>query len=296
MASDAPSADAAAAGSGEPLAIICGGGSFPGAVAEAMARRGRRPVMLAVKGWADPKVVERYDHHWIAIGQAGRCFRLVRAEHCRELLFIGTLLRPPLTQIRLDWQSIRMLPRMIRMLRGGDDRLLSGVARLAEEGGLRVIGIEEVAPDIIVPDGVLGRYEPSPRDRADIALALTVIAALGPFDVGQAAVVADNHVLAVEAAEGTDNLLARIADLRRQGRVVTPPGVGVLVKAPKPGQDRRFDLPAIGPQTVEHVARAGLAGLAVAAGNTIIAEAADVVAAADRAKIFLLGVREEAAR
>jgi len=109
-------------------------------------------------------------------------------------------------------------------------------------------------------------------------------------------VVADNHVLAVEAAEGTDNLLARIADLRRQGRVVTPPGVGVLVKAPKPGQDRRFDLPAIGPQTVEHVARAGLAGLAVAAGNTIVAEAADVVAAADRAKIFLVGVREEAAR
>ena len=278
----------------EPLAIICGGGSFPGAVADAVARRGRRPVMFAVRGWADPKVVERYDHHWIAIGQAGRFLRLVRAEHCRELLFIGTLLRPPLTQIRLDWQSIRLLPRMIRMLRGGDDRLLSGVARLAEEGGLRVIGVEEVAPDIVVPDGVLGRYQPSPRDRADIALALTVIAALGPFDVGQAAVVADNHVLAVEAAEGTDNLLARIADLRRQGRVVTPPGVGVLVKAPKPGQDRRFDLPAIGPQTVENVSHAGLAGLAVAAGGTIIAEAGQAVAAADRAKIFLFGVREEA--
>ncbi len=280
----------------EPLAIICGGGSFPGAVADAVARRGRRPVMFAVRGWADPKVVERYDHHWIAIGQAGRFFRLVRGEHCRELLFIGTLLRPPLRQIRLDWRSIRLLPRMIRMLRGGDDRLLSGVARLAEEGGLRVIGIEQVAPDIIVPDGVLGRYQPSPRDRADIARALTVIAALGPFDVGQAVVVADNHVLAVEAAEGTDNLLARIADLRRQGRVVTPPGVGVLVKAPKPGQDRRFDLPAIGPQTVENVSHAGLAGLAVAAGGTIIAEAGQAVAAADRAKIFLLGVREEAAR
>ncbi len=279
----------------DPLAIICGGGSFPGAVADAVARRGRRPVMFAVRGWADPKVVERYDHHWIAIGQAGRFFRLVRAEHCRELLFIGTLLRPPLTQIRLDWQSVRLLPRMIRMLRGGDDRLLSGVARLAEEGGLRVLGVQEIAPDIVVPDGVLGRYQPSPRDRADIALALAVIAALGPFDVGQAVVVADNHVLAVEAAEGTDNLLARIADLRRLGRVVTPSGVGVLVKAPKPGQDRRFDLPAIGPHTVEHVARAGLAGLAVAAGNTIVTEAADVVAAADRAKIFLLGVREEAA-
>ncbi len=280
----------------DPLAIICGGGSFPGAVADAVARRGRRPVMFAVRGWADPKVVERYDHHWIAIGQAGRFFRLTRAEHCRELLFIGTLLRPPLTQIRLDWHSIRLLPRMIRMLRGGDDRLLSGVARLAEEGGLRVIGVQEVAPDIIVPEGVLGAYPPSPRDRADIARALMVIAALGPFDVGQAAVVADNHVLAVEAAEGTDNLLGRIADLRRQGRVVTPPGVGVLVKAPKPGQDRRFDLPAIGPQTIENVARAGLAGLAVAAGSTIIAQASEVVAAADRAKVFLAGVREDAAR
>jgi len=281
----------------DPLAIICGGGSFPGAVADAVARRGRRPVMFAVKGWADPEVVERYDHHWIAIGQAGRFLRLVRAEQCHELLFIGTVLRPSLRQIRLDWQSIRLLPRAIRMLRGGDDRLLSGLASmLEEEGGVRVVGVEEIVPDIIVPDGVLCRYRPSPRDRADIARALTVIAALGPFDVGQAAVVADNHVLAVEAAEGTDNLLTRIADLRLQGRVATPPGVGVLVKAPKPGQDRRFDLPAIGPQTVENVSHAGLAGVAVAAGGTIIAEAAEVVTAADRAKIFLMGVREDMAR
>jgi len=113
--------------------------------------------------------------------------------------------------------------------------------------------------------------------------------------VGQAAIVADNHVLAVEAAEGTDNLLARIADLRRQRRVATPPGVGVLVKAPKPGQDRRFDLPSIGPRTIENVARAGLAGVAVVAGATIIAEAAQATAAADREKIFFVGVREDTA-
>ena len=157
----------------DPLAIICGGGSFPGAVAEAVARQGRRPVMFAVKGWADPKVVERYTHHWVVLGQIGRFFRLAHAEYCREAVFIGTLLRPPLTEIRLDWQSIRLLPRLFRMFRGGDDRLLSGIASLLAEGGLRVIGLEEVAPDIIVPDGVLGRYQPSPRDRADIARALT---------------------------------------------------------------------------------------------------------------------------
>ncbi|HML07651.1 MAG TPA: UDP-2,3-diacylglucosamine diphosphatase LpxI [Xanthobacteraceae bacterium] len=280
----------------EPIAIICGGGSFPGAVAEAIARRGREPVMFGVKGWADSNVIERYRHHWIAIGQVGRFFRLARAEGCREALLIGTLLRPPLTQIRLDWQTIRLMPRAIGFFRGGDDQLLSGLARLMEEGGLRIVGVKDAVPEIIVPEGVLGRYQPSPRDRADIARGLELIAALGPFDVGQAVVVANNHVLAVEAAEGTDNLLTRIADLKRQRRVVTPPGVGVLVKAPKPGQDRRFDLPAIGPQTVENVARAGLAGLAIAAGSTIIAEAAEVSAAADRAKIFLVGVREETAR
>ena len=173
---------------------------------------------------------------------------------------------------------------------------MSGVASIAESGGLRVIGVARVAPEIFVPEGVLGRYQPSERDRSDIARALKLIAALGPFDVGQAAVVANNHVLAVEAAEGTDNMLVRIAELRRQGRVTTPPGVGVLVKAPKPGQDRRFDLPSIGPRTIENAARAGLAGVAVAAGSTIIAEAAEVTAAADREKIFVVGVREDAAR
>jgi hypothetical protein len=280
----------------DPLAIICGGGSFPGAVADAVARRGRRPVMFGIKGWADAAVIERYAHHWIAIGQAGRFFRLAHEENCREVLFIGTVLRPPITQLRLDWHTIRLMPRVVRFFRGGDDKLLSGVAGVAESGGLRVVGVKEVAPEIFVPEGVLGRYQPSERDQADIARALKLIAALGPFDVGQAAIVANNNVLAVEGAEGTDNLLARIADLRRQGRVTSSSGVGVLVKAPKPGQDRRFDLPSIGPRTIENVARAGLAGLAVAAGSTMIADAAQVTATADREKIFFVGVREDTAR
>jgi len=295
MRPDTPSTAWTASGH-EPVAVICGGGTFPGAVAEAIVRHGRRPVMFGLRGWADPKVVERYAHHWIAIGQVGRLFRLARAEHCREALFIGTLLRPPLWSIRLDWQTLRLMPRVARFFRGGDDRLLSGVASLFEEGGMRIIGLDEVAPEILVPEGVLGRYQPTARDHDDIGRALKVLAALGPFDVGQAAIVADNYVLALEAAEGTDNMLLRVAELRQQHRVTTPPGRGVLVKAPKPGQDRRFDLPAIGRQTVENVARAGLAGLAVAAGGTIIAEVPDVIAAADRAKIFLVGVGEGAGK
>lgn len=276
----------------ESVAIICGGGSFPRAVGNAVARSGRRVVMFAIKGWADAASVERHPHHWVALGQVGRFLRLAHAEGCRDVLLIGTLLRPPLRQIRLDWQTIRLMPRIVRAFRGGDDWLLSSIGKMMEEAGLRLVGLHDIAPDIIVAEGVLGRHQPSARDRSDIARALGLIAAMGPFDVGQAVVVADSHVLAVEAAEGTDNLLVRLADLRREGRVTTPERVGVLVKAPKPAQDRRFDLPAIGPATIRNAARAGLAGVAVAAGNTIIAEAAEAVAAADDAGIFLAGVPE----
>jgi DUF1009 family protein len=248
--------------------------------------------MFGIKGWADPAVIGSYVHHWIALGQAGRFFRLAKAENCREVLFIGTVLRPPLTALRLDWHTIKLMPRVIRFFRGGDDKLLSGVAGVAESGGLRVVGLKDVAPELFVPEGVLGRERPSPRDYGDIDHALKLITALGPFDVGQAAAVADGHVIAVEAAEGTDHMLARIAELRRLGRVSAPAGVGVLVKAPKPGQDRRFDLPSIGPRTIELVASAGLAGLAVTAGSTMIAEAQAAIAAADREKIFVVGVRE----
>jgi UDP-2,3-diacylglucosamine hydrolase len=296
MPAEAPTITADAKPHAGSLAIICGGGSLPAAVAEAVVRRGRRPVMFAVKGWADAAVVERYAHHWIAIGQAGRFFRLARAEQCTDVLFIGTVLRPPIAQLRLDWETIKAMPGLVRAYRGGDNKLISGVASIAERGGLRVVGVGDVAPEVLVPEGVLGRHRPSDRDRADIARALEVIAALGPFDVGQAAVVADNNVLGVEAAEGTDNLLSRIAELRRLGRVTVPAGTGVLVKAPKPGQDRRLDLPSIGPRTVENVARAGLAGLAVTAGSTMIAEPDAVIAAADRQGIFLVGVSEDAAR
>jgi len=277
---------------GVSLAIICGGGSFPGAVADAVAARGRRPVMFGIKGWADPVVIGRYVHHWIALGQAGRFFRLAKAENCREVLFIGTVLRPPLSALRLDWHTIKLMPRVIRFFRGGDDTLLSGVAGVAESGGLRVVGVKDVAPELFVPEGVLGRHQPSPRDYGDIDRALKLIATLGPFDVGQAAVVANGHVIAVEAAEGTDHMLARIAELRQLGRVTAPAGVGVLVKAPKPGQDRRFDLPSIGPRTIALAAEACLAGLAVTAGSTMMAQAQETIASADRERIFVVGVRE----
>lgn len=275
-----------------PLALICGGGSIPVAVAEAVTRRGRRVVMFPVRGWAEPAAVEAYPHHWIAVAQVGRFLRLAAAEGCRDVVFIGTAFRPPLHTFRIDWAALRLLPRMIHSFRGGDDHLLSEAARVFEDHGFHIVGAHEVAPDILIPQGAVGSVTPSPRDQGDIGRGLDLLHATGPFDVGQAVVVADNHVLAVEGVEGTDAMLGRVAELRRIGRIATPKGVGVLVKAPKPNQDRRFDLPTIGPRTVEEVAQAGLAGIAVIAGSSIIAEPAAVARAADKAGVFVIGIED----
>jgi len=279
-----------------PLAIIAGGGSIPIAVAEAVTQRGRRVVMFPVRGWADPAAVEKFAHYWLPLAQANVFRRHARAEGCRDVVFVGTALRPPLRSLRIDWLTLRLLPRVVRAYRGGDDHLISGVARVFEDYGFRIVAPHQIAPEILMPIGPVGSLSPSERDHVDIARALALLEATGPFDMGQAAVVAANHVLAVEGAEGTDAMLGRVAELRAKGRIATPTGIGVLVKAPKPGQDRRFDLPAIGPRTVEEAARAGLAGIAVLAGAAIIAEPLAVAAVADRAKIFVTGVAEQAAQ
>ena len=275
--------------SGNPLAIVCGGGQFPGAVADAVTRRGRRVFLFPIRGWADPEVVARYPHQWVALGQLAAGLRRVHAEGCRDVVFIGNVLRPSLWQLRFDVRTLLLLPRIIQAFKGGDDHLLSNVARIVEEQGLRLVGAHEVAPEILVPAGTLGATAPTARDHADIARGLSLIAAIGPFDIGQAVVVADNYVLAVEAAEGTDAMLARVAALRREGRVRTPARTGVLVKGPKPGQDRRFDLPSIGPRTVEAAAVAGLAGIAVEAAGAITADLEAMTRAADSAELFLVG-------
>lgn len=285
-------AGAAASKAADPVAVVCGGGSLPATVADALVGQGRGVVMFPLHGWADPAAVERFRHHWIHIGQLGRFSRLARSEGCRDLVLIGTLVRPMIRQLRLDIETLRVMPRIIRAYRGGDDHLLSGIGRILEDYGFRLVGAHEVAPQILAPLGHVGRFAPTPRDEADITRGLALLAATGPFDVGQAAVVADGRVLAVEAAEGTDHMLAHIAEMRRGGRIRSAAGTGVLVKAPKPSQDRRFDLPTVGPSTVEHIAAAGLAGLAVVAGGVIIVEPARVMALADKANIFVAGVRD----
>ena len=277
-----------------PLAVICGGGALPFAVADAVGKRGRRVVLFAIRGWADPQRVAAYPHHWASFGQFGWFCRVAQREGCRDVVLIGSVVRPEIWKIRPDFKTLRLLPRIVGLLRGGDNRLLKGVAAIFEEHGFRLVGAHEIAPDVLMPEGPLGRERPTAGHQADIATALALLEATSPFDVGQAVVVADARVLAIEAAEGTDRMLARIAELRQGGRIVDARR-GVLVKAAKRGQDRRVDLPSIGPRTVEGAARAGLAGIAVVSGSTIIAEAGLTGAAADRERLFVIGVRDELA-
>ena len=273
-----------------PVGLIAAGGVMPFAVADAMIARGITPVLFALKGVCDPKRVERFHHHWIALGQLGRLAKLLRAEGCRDLLFIGNLVRPSLSEIRIDLTTLRALGSIWASFRGGDDHLLSGIGRIFERDGFRMLGIKDVAPDLLVPAGSLTRIQPGDAVARDIEKGRAILQALGPFDIGQAVIVIEGHVVAVEDIEGTDGLLARVARLREQGRIRSPAGRGVLVKAPKSSQDLRFDLPTIGPRTIEGTAQAGLAGIAVAAGHTLVAEPEQTITAADRAGLFVIGV------
>lgn len=277
-----------------PIGIICGSGALPFAVADAALRSGRTVYLLGIKGWADADAIARFPHNWILLGQFGRLQRLLTAQGCRDVVFIGGLLRPAfrsaLRSVRLDLATLRLLPHLYRAFRGGDDHLLTGIGRIFEANGFRLIGAHEIAPEILAVAGPLGRQQANEKQLADAAHGFALIDAIAPFDIGQAVVVADNRIVAVEAAEGTDAMLARVDEMRERGRVTTPKGVGVLVKAAKRTQDRRFDLPSIGPTTIELVARAGLAGIALRAGEVIVAKPDAVAAAADAAGLFVVGV------
>lgn len=272
------------------VAIVAGSGVLPFAVADALHARGVRPVLFAIRGFCDPARVEGLPHHWIALGQLGRLTRLMRAEGCRDVVFIGALVRPALSDIRLDWGTLRAIPKFAAALRGGDDHLLTGVGRLFEQRGFRMLGIADIAPELLMPEGSITRAVPDAEAGADIARGRDLIRALSPFDVGQAVVVVDGHVIGVEGIEGTDALLARVAQLRREGKVRGKPGRGVLVKSPKAAQDLRFDLPTLGPVTVDGVAAAGLAGIGIVAGRSLLADAQATAGKADRAGLFVTGL------
>jgi DUF1009 family protein len=270
------------------LGIIAGGGELPRAVARSAREAGRNIFVIGLRGAADSEIAE-FPHDWISLGEAGRLFRLLRAHDCTEVLFTGSIARPKLNELKTDTRGIMLLPRVIAAARAGDDALLRALMEILAGEGFRAVGIADAAPGLLTPEGVLGRMKPDAEQERDIALGVKVVRALGALDVGQSAVVCSGLVLAVEAAEGTDAMILRVTRLQRNIRGHEGRPRGVLVKALKPTQDGKTDLPVIGVKTIENARHAYLTGIAVEAGRTLIVDRRGVVEAADAAGLFLLG-------
>ncbi len=271
------------------LGIVACGGALPGHLIGACRARGRDIFVIAIEGQADPAVVADTPHLWVRLGAAGKALARLHAEAVEELVLVGGLKRPSIREVRPDGRFLKFLAKGAFSL--GDDGLLRAAVRELEEvEGFRIVGPDSLLGEHVATAGPYGAVVPDAEAEQDIARGVAVQRALGAVDVGQGVVVQQGIVLGVEAAEGTDALLERCAALRREG------AGGVLVKLAKPGQERRVDLPVIGEPTVRRAARAGLRGLAIEAGGTLVLDRTAVAAAADETGLFVVGIQPEAAR
>ena len=271
------------------LGIIAGGGELPRAIAHSARDGGRDVFVLAINGTTDEWARE-FPCEWMSLGEPGKAFKAFRAHGCSDITLAGKIQRPRFADLRLDTKGMMIAPRVIAAALKGDDALLRSLVDMFEREGFRVVGAAEAAPDLIAKAGVMGCVRPTPENEADIAHALKVARALGALDVGQAAIVCQGLTLAVEAAEGTDAMIARVTALPEHFRGSGGKLRGVLVKAPKPIQDGKTDLPVVGVQTIQNVHSVHLAGIAVEAGGALIVDRTAVIAEADRLGVFLVGV------
>lgn len=266
------------------LGLIAGGGGVPALVRDACRAHDRPLFVAALRGFCSDATVEGTEHAWFGIGQVGGILDALR-EHCvAEVVLCGQVAKPDFTTLMPDWRGLKLLPRMAAAALQGDDALLRLVVSEIEAEGFRLVGVDQIVGELLAPDGQLGRISPDAGDWSDIRIAIAAARAHGAEDLGQAAVVSGGVVVGLEGADGTDALLARMAQH-------APARGGVLVKCAKPQQERRVDLPAIGVMTVEAAARAGLRGIAVETGGSLIVDRVATAAAADRLGLYLVGVR-----
>ena len=266
-----------------PIGLIAGSGRFPLLFAQSAARAGRTVAAVAHEGETDPALSSLVGSlTWVKLGQLGHIAEALRSSGCREAVLCGGIRKPSLFDVRPDWLALKVLARLRSF---GDDAGLRAVAVALVEEGVRIISPLPFIGELLAPRGPLGRRGLSDAQRADALAGLAVARALGGADVGQTGVVKRGVVLAVEAVEGTDACVLRAGPLSRGG------GHGpVVVKAAKPAQDERFDLPAVGPRTLSVLVEAGCSALAIEAGRTLVFDRAELAAAADRAGIAVEGI------
>ncbi len=263
------------------LAIIAGEGSLPGVLHAHLKARGAAPLVLELDGF--PAKIEDVTPIQFRVEHLGTVLADLRARGVTDLCLAGRVRRPRLDLAAVDAATEPFVPGIIAAIEGGDDGALREVLFIIEEFGFTLRAAQDVMPELLPPEGVLTHAQPSPRDEEDAARAAGIVAVLGQVDIGQGCIIAAGQALAVETLGGTDWMLASIAGKRR------PPGPkgGILFKAPKPGQDRRADLPVIGPDTVRGVKAAKLSGIVIEAEGVMALDREALVAACDAAGVFL---------
>jgi DUF1009 family protein len=274
---------------GHRLGLIAGGGALPLELATWRKAAGDPAFVVRLKGFAHPGL-QAFEGADVGIAELGRCFDALTRAGCDRVCMVGQVNRPDFSALKPDLRGLKALPGAVSAARQGDDALLRYLLAQFEAEGFAVVGAHEVAEDLLLSVGSAGAVSPSAEALVDITRAFEIVTALGALDIGQAAVVVDSLTLAVEAQEGTDAMLRRCAELPVSIRGTGADRRGVLVKRPKPGQERRMDLPVIGVRTLEGVAAAGLAGVAGEAGGLLVLDKPRVVQAADRLGLFLVGV------
>ncbi len=267
------------------LGILAGSGDLPLRLIAAAEQARRDVFVVAFEGEAMPDAYAKQPHIRARLGSVGTVVKALHDAGVEDVVLAGGMHRPSLSQLKLDWRGVKMLKRLGRAAAQGDGALLQVVVEELESEGFRVVGVDDILAELLTPTGTLGTYEPDDEARADIAVAVEAAQAIGSLDVGQAAIAQQGVVLGVEAKEGTDELIERCGRLRQDG-----PG-GILAKVKKPDQERRVDLPTIGVDTVRLAKAAGLRGIALEAGQTLIIDRPAVIEAADVAGLFVVGVR-----
>lgn len=273
---------------GRKLGLIAGGGDLPLAVAARCDVEERALFVIRLDGFADPHL-SRWSGADFGMAQIGGILKALKAEGCEVVCLAGNVSRPDFKTLKPDLKGATVLPGIIAAATKGDDALLRKILSVFEAEGLAVEGADDILGGETLAAGALGRVSPTPEQMSDLRKALHVAEKSGELDVGQGAVVCDGLVLAVEAQEGTDAMLMRVAGLPADLHGTPANPKGALGKAPKPIQDLRVDMPVIGARTLELAAAAGLAGVGGLAGKLILIDRPAVIATADRLGLFVWG-------
>lgn len=271
----------------EKIGIIAGEGAFPSEFLKGLESE-FSPYVLKISGLASPEL-DFYDGVWVGIGEFGKMFKCLSAARISRIAFVGYVKRPDISKIAFDGRGLLMFPSIISAAKKGDDALMRVILKEFEKEGFTICGPEEFQNNIIAPSGQIGSVSPNSANLDDIAKAWKVAKAIGEYDIGQGCVVADGVVLALEAQEGTDEMLKRVANLPSHLIGNNETAKGVLLKCAKPIQDKRIDLPTIGLSTLENAKKAGLSGIAFEASGALLVNKAKLIEKANEYKMFLYG-------